>query len=383
MRYTIQKAKDKSQKKPVHIYTFSLLAISLVAAVMVTGCQDKQEAKKEDTPFVLSDTMAGMIKLDTVRSARIDDALTLSGEVSFNENTVVKIFPHSSGQVMETKVSLGDKVQKGQVIAVIKSADVAGNYADLSGAEADVAIAKRQLDNAESLYKSGISSEKDYTEAKQNYLKAEAAKQKIQSVLNINGGNSQPGGVYSITAPISGYIVEKKITAGGYIRPDMGDNLFTISDLKEVWIWANVFEADIPKVQQGAPVQVSTLAYPGKTFSGKIDQVSEVLDPTNKAMRVRINLPNDGLLLKPEMFAKVQVTNAGTDSAIAIPTSALVQQNGKDFVVVFNSKSNIQVAPVEVLRTLGDITYLRQGVAPGQLVVTKNQLLLFEQLQND
>lgn len=382
MRYIIQKVKGKGQKKPLSIYSISLLAIG-IAAVAFTGCKEKQEPQKQDTGFVLSDTMAGMIQLDTVRSARIDDALTLSGEISFNENTVVKIFPHSSGQVVETKVSLGDKVQKGQVIAVIKSADVAGNYADLSGAEADVAIAKRQLDNAESLYKSGISSEKDYTEARQNYLKAEAAKQKIQSVLSINGGNSQPGGVYSITAPINGYIVEKKVTAGAYIRPDMGDNLFTISDLKEVWVWANVFEADIPKVQQGAPVQVSTLAYPGKSFSGKIDQVSEVLDPANKAMRVRINLPNDGLLLKPEMFAKVQVTNAGTDSAIAIPTKALVQQNGKDFVVVFNSKKDIKVAPVEVLRTLGDITYLHSGVTPGQLVVTKDQLLLFEQLQNN
>lgn len=362
------------------LYILVFLGLTVAAA---TGCSSPAEPQKKDTGFELSDTMAGMIQLDTVRSARIDDALTLSGEVSFNENSVVKIFPHSSGQVIETKVSLGDKVQKGQVIAVIKSADVAGNYADLSGAEADVAIAKRQLDNAQSLYKSGISSEKDYTEAKQSYLKAEAAKQKIQSVLSINGGNSQPGGVYSITAPISGYIVEKKINAGGYIRQDMGDNLFTISDLKEVWIWANVFEADIPKIKQNAPVQVSTLAYPGKTFAGKIDQVSEVLDPVNKAMRVRINLPNDGLLLKPEMFARVQVTNAGTDSATAIPTSALVQQNGKDFVVVFNSKKDIQVAPVEVLRTLGDITYLRQGAAPGQLVVTKNQLLLFEQLQND
>ncbi|BAV07675.1 membrane fusion protein, cobalt-zinc-cadmium efflux system [Filimonas lacunae] len=354
-----------------------------VAAASLAGCHEKQEVKQEDKKFVLSDTMAKMILMDTVRRARIDDALTLSGEISFNENSVVKIFPHSSGQVTETKVSLGDRVERGQVIAVIKSADVAGSYADLSGADADVAIAKRQLDNAESLYKSGISSEKDYTEAKQNYLKAEAAKQKIQSLLSINGGNSQPGGVYSVIAPISGYIVEKKVNAGSFIRPDMGDNLFTISDLKEVWVWANVFETDIPKVKEGAPVQVSTLAYPGKVFNGKIEKLSEVLDPTNKALRVRITLQNEGLLLKPEMFAKVQVSNIEKDSAICIPTKALVSQNGKDFVVVYNSPSDMQIAPVEIMKTLGDKTYLNSGVTPGQLLVVKNQLLLFEQLQND
>lgn len=357
--------------------------ITAIAALAITGCTEHPAPKQEDTQFVLSDTMAKMIQLDTVRTSNIDDALTLSGEISFNENNVIKIFPRSSGQVVESKVSLGDKVEKGQTIAVIKSADVAGNYADLSGADADVAIAKRQLDNAESLYKSGIASEKDFTEAKQNYLKAEASRQKIQSVLSINGVNSQPGGVYTITAPISGYIVEKKVNAGSFIRPDMGDNLFTISDLKNVWVWANVFETDIPKVKEGADVQVTTLAYPGKVFSGKIDKLSEVLDPTNKAMRVRISLENDGLLLKPEMFAKVLVSNVEKVKAVSIPTKALVSQNGKDFVVVYNSNKDMQVAPVNILKTLGDITYVREGVTPGQLLVVKNQLLLFEQLLNN
>lgn len=369
---------------PIQHKSVGAFLILGVAVISLGSCKGKEEAPKEENKkFVLSDTMAKMIQLDTVRTARIDNALTLSGTISFNDNSVVKIFPRSSGQVVETKVSLGDKVQQGQVIAIIKSADVAGNYADLSGADADLAIAKRQLDNTESLYKSGIASEKDLTEAKQNYVKAQAAKDKIQSVLAINGTNSQPGGVYSVVAPISGYIVEKKVNAGSFIRSDMGDNLFTISDLKQVWVWANVFETDIPKVQEGSSVQVTTLAYPGKIFTGKIDKISEVLDPENKALRVRITLPNEGLLLKPEMFAKILVSNTGKDSAVCIPTKALVSQNGKDFVVVYTSGSDMKVAPVNILQTLGDKTYLHDGVTPGQLLVVKNQLLLFEQLQND
>src|SRR5215472_19064815 len=99
--------------------------------------------------------MAKMIELDTVANCNIDNTLTLGGQVSFNENNVIKVFPRSSGQIIESKVTLGDKVSKGQVLAVISSADIAGNYADLSGAEADVAIAKRQLDDEESLYQRG------------------------------------------------------------------------------------------------------------------------------------------------------------------------------------------------------------------------------------
>lgn len=364
------------------IYTHLPIVITALA-LMATGCKGKPEPEAKSTGFVLSDTMAKMIALDTVRTAAIDNQMTLSGEISFNENNVIKLYPHSSGQITESKVTLGDKVSKGQTLAVIRSADVAGNYSDLSGAEADVAIAQRQLDNASSLYKSGIASEKDYAEAKQNLLKAEAAREKIKSLLAINGAGSKPGGIYTITSPINGYIVEKKTNAGSFIRPDMGDNLFTISDLKNVWVWANVFETDIPRIKTGSTVQVTTLAYPGKVFKGKVDQISEVLDPTNKAMRVRISLDNNDLLLKPEMFAKVQVSDVQQQTAICIPTKALISEDGKDFVIVYQDNSHMRIAEVKIMKTLGDITYLYTGAAPGELLVVRNQLLLFQQLLND
>ncbi|MEJ7684062.1 MAG: efflux RND transporter periplasmic adaptor subunit [Segetibacter sp.] len=89
----------------------------------------------------------------------------------------------------------------------------------------------------------------------------------------------------------------------------MGDNLFTISDLKDVWVMANVFEADIPKVKEGYAVKVTTLAYPDKVFYGRVDRVSEVLDPEDKALKVRVKLENQDMMLKPEMFTRVIVTN--------------------------------------------------------------------------
>ena len=360
-----------------------LLLGALATAMSLTACKTKTPPKEEAKKFELSDTMMRMVQTDSVGFCNIDNAITLSGEVSFNENTVIKVFPRTSGQVVEAKVTLGDKVQAGQTLAVIKSADVAGSYADLNSADADIAIAKRQLDNTQALFQNGISSEKDLTEAQQNYQKALASKQKIQAVLNINSGSgTNAGGTYTITAPISGYIVEKKVTAGSFIRPDMGDNLFTISDLKDVWVWANVFETDIPKVKEGIDVQVSTLAYPDKVFHGKIDKMSEVLDPSNKALRVRIRLQNDGLLLKPEMFAKVIVSNLEETKAICIPTKSLISQNGKNYVVVYNSKSDMKIAEVDIIKTVGDKTYVNSGVTKGQQVITQNQLLVFQQLLN-
>jgi len=358
---------------------FSVSAISALI-LFITSCHKPKEDPKPEK-FVLSDTMAKMIQLDTITNCSIDNTLTLSGQVGFNENNIVKVFPRSSGQVIESKVTLGDKVTKGQVLATIRSADIAGNYADLSGAEADIAIAKRQLDNQQSLYESGIASEKDYNEAKQNYQKALAGKTKIESSININSGTrSSSSGVYSLVAPIDGYIVEKKVNAGDFLRSDMGDNLFTISDLKNVWVWANVFEGDISRVSEGEAVQVSTLAFPDKMYDGKIDKISQVLDPENKAMKVRISLNNTDLSLKPQMFARVIVETKDAQQALCIPFSSIITDNGKNYIVSYYSRDSLKVKQVNLLQVAGSKAYVSGNVEPGEKLVTKNQLLLYNAL---
>jgi len=359
--------------------------ITLLTIVAMASCGEKKEVK-DTTPqkYKLSKEMRDSITIDSVRMCNMADELSLSGDVSFNENNMVKIFPRSSGQVIDSRVSLGDHVSKGQVLAIVRSADVAGNYSDLSSANADVSIAKRQMDNAESLYKNGISSEREYTEAKQNYEKALAGKQKVQSIISINGGSrTNANGEYNITSPIDGYVVEKKTATGAFIRPDMGDNLFTISDLKNVWVYANVYETDIAKVQAGNSVRVIPAAYPNKWFDGKIDKIGQVLDPQSKAMRVRVVLDNKDMLLKPDMFAKVIVSSNQGAAALCIPTAALISQDGKSYVVVYKADDDMAIQQVNIMKTMNDRTYLTDGLTPGTKVITRYQNLIFNQLLGD
>ena len=354
---------------------------SLFAVLVFASCEHKEVPVEKRGKFILSDTMMHMIQIDTVQNCNIADELSLSGVVSYNDNNVVKVFPRSSGQVMESKVSLGDHVTQGQTLAIVRSADIAGNYSDLSSSKADVEIAKRQMDNAESLYKNGISSEKDYNEAKQNYEKAKAAKDKAQSIITINGGGkTSSGGQYIITAPIDGYIVEKKITAGAFIRSDMGDNLFTISNLKNVWVYANVYEADISKIREGYSVKVLPLSYPDKVFIGKVDKISQVLDPLSKAMKVRINIDNADMMLKPDMFAKVIVSNEEGAKSLCLSKAALIPMEGKNYVVVFKSDSDLAVTQVNLIKTVGEKSFIADGLSEGDKVITKNQILIFNQL---
>ncbi|QQL51136.1 efflux RND transporter periplasmic adaptor subunit [Mucilaginibacter ginkgonis] len=359
----------------------NLLAAGLSAITLLAACKHKTEATTEAKQVCVSDSMAKLITIDTAKATAMKDELQLSGEVSFDDNNVVKVFPFSSGQVMEVKVSLGDKVSKGQTLAVIRSADVAGNYTDLTSSNADLSIAKRQLSQAEYLYKNGISSERDYTEAKENYNKAVASSSKIRQQIAINGGgNTNASGTLVVKAPESGYVVEKNVTQGSFIRPDNSASLFTISNMKDVWIWANVFESDIAKVKQGYDAKVTTIAYPGKVFSGKVNEVSSVLDPDNKVMKIKITLPNPDLLLKPEMFTSVTVTNSENKEAVSVPKAAVVFDNSKYFVVVYNGKCNLRVQEVTVIKSVDNVSYISAGLNPGDKVISKNQLLLYDAL---
>jgi cobalt-zinc-cadmium efflux system membrane fusion protein len=354
----------------------------LFAAAAIGSCKPHQiDGPDKSQPVCISDSLALIIRIDSATSSNISDELKLSGEVNFNDNKVVKVFPFSSGQASQVFVSLGDRVQKGQRLAIIKSADIAGSYSDLSSANNDLAIAKRQLDNQESLYKSGIASERDYMEAKENYQKALSLTNKFRDQIAINGkGNTMADGTYEVKAPISGYIVEKKLSQGAFIRADNTENLFTIGDINEVWVWANVYESDISKVKEGYTAHVTTLAYPGKVYEGVVDKVSQMLDPITKVMKIRIRLPNPKYDLKPEMFANILIQNKEGRMAITIPAAALVSDNGKNFVIVYKAKCDLQLQEVQVIKTVQDKAYIFSGLNQGDKVISQNQILLYKAL---
>lgn len=358
-----------------------IVVYCLMAIFIINSCTEKKAEPQKEQKLCISDSMQKMISLDTAKISNINDELSLSGEVSFDENKVVKVYPFSSGQVAEVKVSIGDKVEKGQTLAILRSADIAGNYSDLKTSGSDLAIAKREFDNTKSLYEKGISSERELTIAKENLQKAITLNEKLNDLIKINGGgHTQANGVFVITAPTSGYVVEKNINAGGYIRNDNSNSLFTISNLNNVWVWANVFEADILKVKEGYDAQISTLAYPGKIFLAKVDKVSEVLDPQNKVMRIRMNVSNENLQLKPEMFTTVVITNKEAARAVSIPSEAVLFDNSKKYVVLYHDKCNLEIKEVEVLKSVGNTTYIQSGLGSGDVVVSKNQILLYRAL---
>ena len=358
-----------------------IFSIVLYMCFVFTSCKQAEENESnEKQKYVIPDTLAKKIKIDTVQSSQLTDAITLTGKVAFNDDNIVPVYPMVSGNIQDIKVMLGDYVNAGQTLAIIKSTEMAGYSNDLVNAETNLKVAKKNLDATQDMFSSGLASQKDVLNAETGYEQAKSALNRVNKVLKINGGNSN--GDYAVKAPISGFIVQKFATNNMVIRTDNNTSLFTISDLKNVWVIANVYESNISLVHNGDNVDITTLSYPDKIFKGKIDKIMNVLDPANKVMKVRVVLANDNYMLKPEMFANVTVNNKENKTALCIPSSALIFDHSQYYVLVYTSKSDVKIVPVQVINTVGNKTYLAGGVQEGNRIITSQALLIYDALNS-
>jgi cobalt-zinc-cadmium efflux system membrane fusion protein len=337
--------------------------------------------------FCLPDSLLKNLVLDTLRTETGNNEITLSGKISFNEDNVSKIFPLVSGHVTYVKISLGDYVEKGKVLAVIESSDMANYYNEYKSSLSELAVAKKNLEVTGSMRNSGVSSEKDFLVAQNEYQKAQAEYNKIKEVLKINGSsvvpNDSTGSGYVIKSPISGFVVEKNITAGMDLRPDANESLFTISDLKSLWATANVYETDISKIKTGSDADIVTLSYPDEKFSGKVERISNLLDPETKLMSIKIGLKNQDYKLKPGMFARISVRSQEGIKLMAVKTSSLIFEDNKCFVLRFRNKCDISLQRVNIYKSINEKSYFESdSLKEGDLTIARDGLFVYTALIN-
>ncbi len=357
------------------------LFLFFAGSFILQSCNSNAEKKVEEKQrYVIPDSLSKTIDIDTVTKCQLVNSITLTGQVDFNQDNVRKIYPMISGNIQDIKVVLGDYVKQGQVLGVIKSSEMAGYSNDLVNAETNLQVAKKNLDKTKDMLKSGLASVTDSLSAEATYRQAESELSRINRVLKINGGSTQ--GDFEVRAPISGFVVEKLVNNNTTIRADNSNNLFTISDLKTVWVWANVYESNITAIKMGNNVNVTTLSYPGKIFKGKVDKIMNVLDPTNKVMKVRVALDNSDYSLKPQMFASVTVTNPENKESICISSHALIFDHSQYYVLIYNSKNDVRITPVQILSSNGDKTYIASGVKEGDKIIASQVILIYDALNS-
>jgi len=354
--------------------------------VLLSCSSRSTETDNDSQEFCIPDSLMKNITLDTVKSEYVMSNLNLSGKITINEDNVIKVFPQVGGHVTDVKVSLGDFVQKGQLLAVVRSSDMANYYNDYKSAQSELAIAKKNLEVTADMRNSGVSSEKDYLTAQSEYDKALAQFNKVNEVFKIYGGNFHQndsiGSGYSVTSPISGFIVEKNINTGMELRADDATNLFTISDLKEVCATANVYETDISKIKMGNTAEITTLSYPDKKFTGRVERISNILNPETNVMSVKIRLDNPDYTLKPGMFANISVLFPGTEKRLMLPSRSVLFDDNRNYVVSFKKQCDVDMQPVNIYKQVGDKTYLLDdSLHEGDRVIARNNLFVFTALK--
>jgi len=357
-----------------------LIIVLIPIALLFQSCEKTPKVSEGKEKYIIPDSIVHALVIDTVSNCPLLNALTLTAIVDFNQDKQVNVFPLVSGIVQDVKVQLGDFVSVGQVLAVVKSSEMASYSNNLIVAQTNVTATKKQLDALQDLYKSGFASVLDVTSAQVNYDQAVSQLNMAKRVLKINGSDTL--GNYVIKASISGFIVQKNITNNMAIRSDNNTNLFTISDLKDVWIQANVYETNIDEVHLGDNVEVRILSNAQKVYTGKVDKILNALDPVSKVVKVRIILPNPDYALKPQMYASVTVLDPGNRQALCVSAKALVYEQSQYFVVVYHGKGDAEIRKVEVLNTLGDKTYIKSGVKVGERIIASQALQMYSELNN-
>lgn len=353
----------------------------LTMAIASVGCDHKKEETAEvSQKFEMTDKMYSECTFTDAKEEFAQNEIRLFGKVSADNNNMAQVYPVVGGSVISINAELGDYVKQGQLLASIRSSEVAGFQSQTSDADADVSIAERNLQSVKDMYEGKLASEKELLVAQKELDKARAEKSRMSEINHIYKLKS--GSVYNLYAPISGYIVFKDISPNEMLVNNRDEALFTVAKLDNVWVLANVNESDLENVKQGQDVSIQTIAYPDKKINGKIDKIFNVIDPDTRAAKAMIKVQNADVALKPEMNATVTVHYADTKKFVSVPSDAIVFDKSKYFVMVYKGKNNIETREVSVYRALSDVTYISEGLKEGEKVIVKGNLLVYDAIND-
>lgn len=354
-----------------------ILPISFI--LLLTSCTSKEESQAvSEEQFCIKENTKSIIEVSSVTKEIVTEGIHLTGSIQANPDRVINFVSLVNGIISQTYFSLGDAVTHGQVLAEMKSTELSTLKAELNTLSAQIEIAEVELNAVKQMFDDGVSSNRDLVEAQNNLKILQANRQKTKDNLSLYSANDI-NNTFQIKAPASGIITAKNINSGTTVTED-GDALFAISDLNNVWAMANIYSTDIAHIHQGMPVEIKTLSYPDKIFSGKIEVISQVLDQDAKVLNARIVLDNKDFKLKPGMIADITALNQTNLKKVVVPTSSLVFFNNKNYVLVYQDDCNIDVREVNVLTKNGEITYIENGLNENEKIITQNQLLVFEEL---
>jgi cobalt-zinc-cadmium efflux system membrane fusion protein len=283
--------------------------------------------------------------------------------------------PRLTGVVESVSANAGDRVKKGQVLAVIFSPALADQRSELLAAQKRLTLARSTFTREKKLWEDKISAEQDYLQAQAAMQEAEIAAQNARQKLASIGGELRGSGNltrYEIRAPISGVVVEKKVSLGETVKED--GMIFVVADLSTVWAEMTIYAKDLNTVKVGQKATVKATAFESES-SGVISYVGALVGEQTRTAKARIVLPNPQGVWRPGLPVNIQVVSGEVDVPVAVSAEAI--QTLRDWTVVFGRYGDqLEARPVELGRSDGKLTEVISGLSAGEQYAAKNSFLI-------
>ncbi|PRC95078.1 efflux RND transporter periplasmic adaptor subunit [Solimicrobium silvestre] len=355
----------------------------LITSLVLSACstEDASNTKttavpaeaENDTALKLSEEeikTAG-IQVATLQEQQINEQILVTATIQPNQNKVAQIAPSVAGKVRTALVNLGDQVKQNQPLASIDSIEAGEAQSAYEQAKSEFTLAQSSFDRAKQLVADRIIPQKDYLRAQSDLEKARAGLQatstKLQTIGIAPQNQRSNSSLFMVSAPFSGTVIVKNAVVGELAQPDKA--LFTIADLSKFWIETNLFEKDFSKVKVGAPATITSTAYPGELFKGKVTYIGNMVDKETHTANARIEVINLDDRLKLNMFVNAAIETSSTQKALLLPEQAIVLIQGQSTVFV-QTEHGFEPRAVELGEKLHTQVVLKNGINSGEKIVT-------------
>lgn len=360
--------------------SFGVFLLALTAIASLSGCarskNDPSAESKVETntdPDVFTLPHPEQFPLTEVQLRKVTDELHVNGVIAPDVNRSVPVVSLGGGRVVEIKAKLGDSVKKGQTLLMIDSPDLSQAFSDYQKFKATKELTDKQLARARLLYGKGAIALADLENAEEADETATVDMETAAQHVKVLGGIlNNPSPLLPLVAPISGTIVDQQITGGTGVKSlDNSPNLFTIADLSTVWVLCDVYEDMLSRVHLGDTAEITLNGYPDRQFPGRVINISEVLDPTTRTAKVRIELPNPQGIMRAGMFVTANFRSKTPVDRLLVPASAVVHLHDKDWVFLPAGEKQFKRVSVQPGPQLPDgFQTIVSGLKQGDRVVT-------------
>jgi membrane fusion protein, heavy metal efflux system len=405
---TGERLRVKIMKYPVHIRTevrsavFIAVAMVLALALLESACGRGEAANTKAAPSMnstadptvdLSPSQLNSIKIEPVGSYAFPVEKEAVGNIDYDEDLSVQVFPTYQGTIIKTFAELGAEVHKDQPLYTIKSPDLIQAESNLIGAAATYELTTKELARAKDLYTTSVGvPQRELEQAISDQQTAEGALKAARDAVLVFGktdaeidqmiASRKIDPALVVRSPITGKVTYKVAQPGFLVQPGNPPAPYSVADVNLKWMLANVPESDSGFFHVGQPVAVRTLAYDGRVFKGKVSKIYETVDPNTHRVTIRSEISDPKNDLRPGMLANFVIRVDAPVEATAIPANGVVREpDGTMGAWVTTDRHTFTEKIIKVgLRNDGRVQIL-DGLQRGELVVSDGAVFLSNMLQ--